>query len=236
MRWRKHDLTDFMRQLFQGMGRNWVGIVFSLILAITSFGLGYWQGQRSHPAQQGRAPSPPLTQADAGQPPAFHPAPPMPNNGIPPNASPELKEFLENRAKLAESFAKMRSSHGTNGAPNPQAFAQFQQQNKALLDRQRELAQELAQQQAKNPIPTPPPLRMPPDASPQLQAFLTTRDQLMRDQIAFMNEHRTDEPQARQAVIQQWRQQNASRFTQLQQESQALSHSNSSPTNAPTPH
>ena len=43
-----------------------------------------------------------------------------------------------------------------------------------------------------------------------------------RDQIAFMNQHRTDEPAAWQAAMQQWRRQNAARFQQLQQEAQAM--------------
>ena len=63
-----------------------------------------------------------------------------------------------------------------------------------------------------------------------------THDQLeamaMADQIAVMNQHRTDDPSARQAALQQWRQQNAPRFQQLQQEAQALAHT-PSPTSTP---
>jgi hypothetical protein len=220
-----------MRPFTHWVGRNGTGILLALILAIASFGLGYWRGQLS--SNVAKAIVSPLAQGNNfGSSGAFHPTGPVSAIHIPPNASPELKEFLENRAKLSESFARMRSQGGTNGAPNPQAFAEFQEQNKALLDRQRELAQAISAQQAKNPMPAPPPLQMPPNASPQLQTFLTTRDQLMRDQIAFMNQHRTDDPAARQAAMQQWRQQNASRFTQLQQESQALAQ-NQARTQAP---
>jgi hypothetical protein len=47
-----------------------------------------------------------------------------------------LQEFTENRLKLNQEIAHLRAQ-GTNGAPDPQALAQFQQQNKTLLDRQR---------------------------------------------------------------------------------------------------
>jgi hypothetical protein len=152
-----------------------------------------------------------------------HPFSPQAGPSVPANASPEMKEFLQNRATLMQKMAELRQQNpGTNGAPDPKFFAQFQQENAALLQRQKELSQIIGQQQAQNPLPEPPPLQIPPNASPQLKTYLTDRDQLMRDQIAFMNQHRTDEPTARQAAMQQWRQQNAPRFQQLQQEAQAV--------------
>ena len=128
-----------------------------------------------------------------------------------------------------EKMAELRQQNTTaNGVPDPKMFAQFQQQNAALLQRQRELSQILGPQQAKNPMPTPAPLQIPPNASPEMQTYLKSRDQLMRDQIAFMNLHRTDDPATRQAAMQQWRQQNAARFQQLQQEAQAMAQNTSS--------
>jgi len=125
-----------------------------------------------------------------------------PGANVPANASPEMKEFMQNRATLMQKMAELRQRNpSTNGAPDPKIFAQFQQENADLLKRQKELSQIIGQQQAKNPIPAPPPLQIPPNASPQLQAYLTARDQLMRDQIAFMNQHRTDDPATRQAAI-----------------------------------
>lgn len=152
---------------------------------------------------------------------------------IPPNASPELKEFLENRATLANSMAQLRnqmSQTQAGGTSMQEAMQQFRQQNKALLDRQTQLAQQLAQQSAQQPMKEPPPLHLPPNASPQLQAFLTARDQVMRDQIAMMNQYRTADPATRQAAMQQWRQQNAAKLQQLQQLAQNLSQANSNKT------
>jgi hypothetical protein len=70
-------------------------------------------------------------------------------------------------------------------------------------------------------MPFMPHPNIPPNASPQLQDYLTARGQIMRDQIAFMNQHRTDDPAARQAAMQQWREQNTPRFQQVQQLAQA---------------
>jgi hypothetical protein len=201
-------------------------VLACLVLGGTLFGSGYWLGQRSlqqklktltdEVANARHLPGNPWARANAMY-------PPMPQANLPANASPEMKEFMQNRTTLMQKMAELRQQNpNANGAPDPKLFAEFQQQNADLLKRQRELSQIISEQQAKNPMPTPPPLQIPPNASPQLKTFLTDRDQLMRDQIAFMNQHRTDAPAARQAAMQQWRQQNAPRFQQLQQEAQAM--------------
>lgn len=218
--------------------RLWLVALACLVLGGALFGSGYWLGQRSLQSQLktltaqvadlslSHPPGNPWPGANAMR-------PPMPQGYLPPNATPEMKEFMQNRQTLMQKMAELRQQNpnqNPNGAPDPKLFAEFQQQNAALLQRQQELSQIIGRQQAKNPIPTPPPLQIPPNASPQLKTYLTDRDQLMRDQIAFMNQHRTDEPAARQAAMQQWRQQNTARFQQLQQESQALAQ-----TTSPTP-
>ncbi|HUB67599.1 MAG TPA: hypothetical protein VL981_08950 [Candidatus Methylacidiphilales bacterium] len=187
------------------------------------FGLGYWQGGRAAHLEMAaqiarQMNSPPGNFGRFGGP----PMPFMPRQiHIPPNASPEMKEFLQNQQTLQQKMAQLRSQN--NGVPAPQLFAQFRQENADLLKRQSELSQAIAKQRAQNPLPLPPPLQIPPNASPQLQAYLTARDQLMRDQMAFMNQHRADDSMTRQAAMQQWRQQNAPRFQQLQQLAQAAS-------------
>jgi len=143
-----------------------------------------------------------------------------------------MKEYLQNRAILDDKMKQLQAK-SINGAPNPQAFALFQQQNFYLLKRQNELSQIISQQQARNPLPAPPPLQVPPDASPQLRAFLTAHDQLVRDQVAFSNQHRNDSPAKRQAALQKWQQDNAPRFKQLEQEAQAMAQT--SPAQAPSP-
>ena len=145
------------------------------------------------------------------------------------NISSDVKEFMQNRDDLAQKMDKLRAQ-GTNGAPDAQALAQFAQQNAVLLQRQNDLAKSIAQKQAMNPLPAPPPLQLPPHASPQLKAYLTSRDQLRRDEIALLNQHLTDDYAARQAVLQQWRQQNADRILQLQLQAQALAPSTPSTT------
>jgi hypothetical protein len=215
----------------------WIAALACLVLGGALFGSGYWLGQRSLQSQlktltaevanAHRLPGNIWPGANAMHP----PMPFTPGANIPANASPELKEFLQNRQTLMQKMAELRQQNpSANGAPDPKLFAEFQEQNAALLQRQKELSQIIGQQLAKNPIPTPPPLQIPPNASPQLQAYLTARDQLMRDQIAFMNQHRTDDPATRQAAMQQWRQQNATRFQQLQQQAQAMAQ-----TPSPTP-
>jgi len=67
---------------------------------------------------------------------------------------------------------------------------------------------------------------MPPNASPQMQAYLTARDQLMRADVAFENQHINDDPATKQAALQQWQQQNATQIQQLQQMAQTLSNTN----------
>jgi hypothetical protein len=98
----------------------------------------------------------------------------------------------------------------------------FREQNEPLLKKQAQLAHVIAQQQAQKPLPMPPPLKIPPNASPQMKAYLTARDQLTRDRIQTMNEYRADAPQVQKAAMQQWQLQNADRLQQLRQLAQAL--------------
>jgi len=200
--------------------RSWVRVLICVLLA-GLFALGYWQGQRTVREEMNALVAKGINSGrgnDSGRPNVAQGIPLILPASIPADASPEMKEFMQNRATLMQKMAELcKQNPNTNGAPDPKIFAQFQQENKALLQRQRELAQTIGQQQAKNPLPTPAPLQIPPNTSPQMQAYLTARDQLMREQIAFMNQHRTDDSAMRQAAMQQWRQQNATRFQQLQQ-------------------
>ena len=182
----------------------WIVALASLALVAGLVGLGYREGN----FHRGGTAGPKLARLNAPPP------------TIPANATPEMKQFLQNQFTLTQKMEQLRGQ-GANGTLTPQAFAQFRQQNADLIKRQSELSQVIAQQQNKN-IPTAPLLQIPPKASPQLQAYLTARDQLMRDQIAFMNQHATDSLEARQVAIQQWREQNETRFQQLQQLADAL--------------
>lgn len=86
------------------------------------------------------------------------------------------------------------------------------------------------------PVETrPPPPQPPSSVSPQLKDYLLAHDQLIRDEVAFMNQHQSDDPEVRQKALKQWQQQNAPRFQQLQLQSHALRQNASKPTSVPTP-
>jgi hypothetical protein len=199
---------------------GWLGVFIGLLLALGIFALGYWTGARpGHPPKQEEATSQSVANAEPDS--SSVPAP-----VIPANATPELKEFLQARAVLAQKMEDLRKQN-PNVSPTAQQLAQFQLDNAALVKRQNELAQIMATQQSSAPMPIPPPLRMPPNASPQLKAFLTARDQLMRDDIAFTNQHLKDDPAAKEAALRQWQTQMAAQHQKLNQLAQALSETNS---------
>ena len=77
------------------------------------------------------------------------------------------------------------------------------------------------------PRPVPGLAAIPPDATPQMQAYLTARNALAGDQAQIWNQYLTADPATRQAARQQWQQQNASRLEQLSQLAQDLSNSTS---------
>ncbi|HUB68498.1 MAG TPA: hypothetical protein VL981_13520 [Candidatus Methylacidiphilales bacterium] len=187
-----------------------------LVLLGVVFGLGYWEGQRGLRQETNAVANPGVGSVPGNNLARYYPAHPV----IPPNASPEMKEFLQNQAALSDKMEQLRKQSPT-GELSPQQFIQFRQQNADLIKRQSQLAQIVAQQESKNTIVAPA-TRVPPNASPQLKAYLAARDQLIQDQIAFMNQHRTDSFTVQQTAMKQWRQQNASRFQQLQQLAQAL--------------
>jgi hypothetical protein len=192
---------------------SWKWIIVVLLSLAVGGGLGYWQGQRV--TRQELLSENDSARSNSGQATSAFPT-------TPPNASPEMKEFLKNQATLAQKMQEARGP-GANGTLTPQAFALFRQQNADLLKRQSQLAQIIAQQQqAGGTLATPPPVQIPVGASPQMQTYLTARDKLMRDQIDFMNQHKNDDLATRQAAMEQWRKQNASRIQQLQQLAQLL--------------
>jgi len=208
----------------QVLVRNGPGALLCLLFGAGLFVLGYWQGERSLRQEMKalvNSRSGELDREAAGRPPWMRSF----NNPTPANASPEMKEFMANRATLAKNFSELRSQMMATKPPGSmqEVMQQFREKNKALLDRQAQLAHSLAPQRGPGSLSAPPPLQIPPQASPQMRAYLTARDQLMRDQMAAMRQNATADPQARAAAMQQWRQQNAARFDQLRQLAQALS-------------
>lgn len=68
---------------------------------------------------------------------------------------------------------------------------------------------------------------IPANATPQLAALLTTRNQLMQNQVAFRKQHLNDDPTTWHTAMAQWRKQNAALFQQIQQQALALSQTDS---------
>jgi len=142
------------------------------------------------------------------------------------NASQTLKDFLTTLATLANARAQVHNQlldslpeevSQTQLSQMQQSEVQlFQQQHATDLQFQQQSAQTLANEAAQQLIPVPPPLVVPQGTSPQLAAFLTAKDQLARDEITFTNQYANATQQVRDAALQQWREQNGSRFQQVQ--------------------
>ena len=203
-----------------------VGIL--VLVAAGAFGVGYRQGRGTAVPVVVSKPAP----AQGAITPATAASPIAPGMRPTPNASAEMKEFMANRATLAQRMADLRRST-PNGAADPKLFAQFQKENAALLQRQRELSQALPQQQGQHLPGVVPEMPIPATASPEMKAYLTARNQLMREQMEFMSQHRTDDPATRQAAMLKWRQDHAARFQDLQQKSRAMNPGH--PSNNPNP-
>lgn len=167
---------------------------------------------------------------------------PMPANehpNIPANASPTLKAFLiaqitlgNARAQIHNQLLQQAAGAGSNLTPtqlnqlHEKEGQLFQQQNASAIKLQAQRAQTLSNAAAQTPFPMPPPLKFPSNASPQLQAFLTVRDQVIRSQMQVINQYRLADPKAQQAALQKWQQQNAGLLQQMHVKATALSRVN----------
>jgi len=147
-----------------------------------------------------------------------------PKASIPADASPQMKEFLQNQATLVKNFAQLHNQVQAATSPTIKkaALTQGLQQNQALWQRQAQLTRVLVQQGQVAPASVSAPLPIPTNATPQIKAFLTARAQLVREQIQLRNQYATANPQVREAAMKQWRQQNATRLAQVNQLAQTL--------------
>ena len=170
--------------------------------------------------QQQRAEA--LSAADYYQPMLFLPVP-----YIPANASATLHDFLTTRTAMANARAQIHNQLVQSLAPGatPQQVDQLQQQEQqAFLQQfasdiqlQSQRAQELAAQAGREAFDPPVPSAIPPDATPQLKAFLAARDALRASWIQVWNDNLSADPDTLQAALGQWRQQNAAAILQLGQ-------------------
>lgn len=164
---------------------------------------------------------------------ALEPMPLSPGPNIPPNASPTLRDFLTTRSELAGNNAKIHNQL-LNALPQEVTEDQIEEmrkneallisrQNEGTLQLQARRAQQLAEETARQQVPLPPPLVIPPGSTPQTQAFLTLRDQLLREQIQLHNQNTKATSSVGEAALRQWQERNAARFQQLQQLAISLS-------------
>ena len=156
--------------------------------------------------------------------------PPVPV--IPVSASPTLVAFLTTQRALVQAQVQIHNQL-LNALPDEVSLAQIgqmqqsegqqlQQQHASDLQAQQRRAQTLTDEAAQQPLPVPPPLVMPPGASANLSALLTLRDQLMRARVALWNQNLGATAEAQDAALEQWQEQNAARFQQMQQLAQAV--------------
>ena len=106
-----------------------------------------------------------------------------------------------------------------------QELQTFQQQNAGDLHLQGQRAQALAAETASMPLPVPGAAVIPPNATPQLQAFLIARNALATSQAQTWNLYVAADPGVRDAAMQQWDQQNISQIEQLNVLAQSLANS-----------
>jgi len=151
---------------------------------------------------------------------------------IPPNASSTLTDFLTTQANLASARAQIHNqllqqlppsaTQAQVNAMQQQVAQLMQQQYAGEFQLQAQRAQALA---AAAPVPLRlvGPVHIPPDASPQLQAYLTARNAIATSRAQTWNQYATADPAMRQTAMQQWRQQNAAALQQLSQQVQSLS-------------
>jgi hypothetical protein len=159
---------------------------------------------------------------------AAQPRQPMPyvtHVEIPEGASETMEDFLTARANLQNARAQLHNQQlqSTGHVDETQVETAFQKQNAAALQAQAQRAQTLAQESDSQPLPVPPPLTIPPGSSPAMQQFLTLRDQLMRGEVQMHNQNLSLSFADRAKALQQWREQNADRFKQLQSFAQNMS-------------
>ena len=161
---------------------------------------------------------------------------PVPAGSAPviPTDTPALqKTFLTTQIALARAHAKLHNllirQAGTNltatqvSALEKQEATLFVEQNASMIAEQKQRIEAMALTSAQTLQKVPGPVVIPPDATPQMAAFLTTRHQLRVEEVQLSNEYINAAPAVRAAAMSQWRQQNAAPIAQLRQEAQALS-------------
>lgn len=147
---------------------------------------------------------------------ASHPLPFITEITIPAGTPLQMEQILRNRATLANNFAQIHNQNlGTNSAGGTTDLSQFQQQNGELI--QSQAAQIHSFQPNLAPLSISRPLTFPANVTPPMRAYLTLRDQLIKEQMASWNKSPTLDANARGAAMLQWQQAHAADLKKLQQ-------------------
>jgi hypothetical protein len=167
----------------------------------------------------------------------LHPTNLKPN--LPKDASPTLVAFLSKQAALANLRAQLHnqlvqqaqaSGKSLNFALVSQLTKEesqlFQQQNAADLALQAQRLTTLAAGGSRPAHQFLGPSVLPPDTPPSVAAYLTTRNQLLREQIQLSNQYASADAATREAAMEKWREANASLIALLQQQAQSIGKAN----------
>lgn len=165
---------------------------------------------------------------------ALDPAPLMTPTAaaVPTGSSPALAAALTTRTKLTNGRAGIHNQLVQTMPADATAsqINQMQAREEQLVEQrfgadetlQVQQTQTVADDSAAQLQPLPPPRQIPPGATAPLAAFIALRDQLMREEVQLRNQYAAADPAARESAVQQWREQNASRFAQLHAQAAAL--------------
>lgn len=154
---------------------------------------------------------------------------------FPADATTNLEDFLTTGATLSNAFAQI---HNQLLQTMPSAVTQedlrsmreqeeesFRDQNAGDLQLHERLAHAVAAESASMPFPIPGPPLIPPNATPQLQAYLVARNAIANAQAQLLNQYLNADPAVTRAAMEQWARQNAGSLQQLDQLAQDLANS-----------
>jgi hypothetical protein len=142
---------------------------------------------------------------------------------IPANASPELEEFLVEKARMYNERTRLENRLGRSSPEAAQAVREWETGNRERFAAQNERARAVAAQTSDKSIPIPLAPAIPRAASPELRAFITERHTLLRERAEALEQVKRLDPAARQQALAAWEQQNSTRFQELSQKARAIS-------------
>ncbi len=156
---------------------------------------------------------------------------------IPEDAASEMEDFLVGRANLQNLYAEVHNDlilqNSQAMTPESAAILEitqqeiFVQQNALALQKQTTLAIKLGDEASHETWDMPPPLTFPRDATPQIIAYLTVRNEIEQGQVAVHNRFCAGSQAQLETAVAQWNEQHADLLRKGNQLAQALAQTNS---------